>query len=152
MHILLSYAKKLKDEVCLDEMVKELKKKMKSNEPFVGMSIDVNLPHPIKSTWIFVVRKKTIPHYHPNSIQHSVVIEGKGKVKIGDAVYHLFPISQSIEKSWCVIEKNVIHEFFPDKEMILLSFHTCPADELIELKETGEKRKYIKNAFYEGRK
>ena len=142
MHALLSYAKKLKDEVYFEEMVKKLKK-MIANEPFVGMSINVDLPYPIKSTWIFIVKRETIPHYHPNSVQHSVVIEGKGKVRIGDAIHSLLPISQSKEKSWCVIEKNVMHEFFPDEEMILLSFHTCSADELIEIKYTGEKRKYV---------
>lgn len=143
MHALLSYAKKLTEGTRLKEIEKELKEKLMADEPFTGMSIDVNLPHPIKSTWIFIVRKRTIPHYHPNSIQHSVVIKGKGKVKIGNAVHHLLPISQSMKKSWCVIGKNVIHEFFPDNEMILLSFHTCPADELIEVKETGEKRRYV---------
>lgn len=143
MHNLLSYAKKLKNERYFEEMVKELRRKMKSNEPFVGMSIKADLPPPIKSMWIFIVRKNTSPHYHPNSIQHSIVLEGKGKVRIGNAFYSLLPISKSKEKSWCIIEKNVMHEFFPDGEMIMVSFHTCHANELIEIKKTGEKRKYV---------
>ena len=54
-----------------------------SQEPFVWSVIELNsiappLPDTIKSCWIFVL-KKNVPsgcHYHPNSIQHMVTING----------------------------------------------------------------------------
>ena len=45
---------------------------------------------------------------------------------------------------WVVIDENVPHEFFPEKEnMVVISFHTCDANELEEIGcTTGEKRLY----------
>ncbi len=145
MHILLSYAEKFRNEKYFEETVKKLREKLaKSDESFVGMRLEADLPPPVKSMWVFALKKETsIPHYHPNSVQHTIVIEGKGKVKIGECLYPLLSLSQSKEKSWCIIEKGEVHEFFPDEEMVVISFHTCPADELMEIKESGEKRKYI---------
>src|SRR5215510_3200954 len=62
----------------------------RSSEPFVWSVIDLNsieseLPEEIKSCWIFVL-KQDVPsgcHYHPNSIQHMVVIKGQGTSQIG---------------------------------------------------------------------
>src|SRR5688500_12322585 len=59
-------------------------------EPFVWttidlLSIETRLPDQIRSCWIFVL-KKDVPsgcHFHPNSVQHMVMIEGEGTSAIG---------------------------------------------------------------------
>jgi len=136
--------------------IKNLKLKIReTSEPFIWSVIDINslhqnLPSHIKSGWIFVLKKgiSSIAHYHPNSTQHTVMIEGEGKVRIRDHLKDLktFDSFSSIEEDiWCIIDKNVPHEFFPLKEMVVISFHTCLPDELIEIKcESGEKRIYEK--------
>ena len=75
----------------IHSLVDTLKKQLQhTSEPFVWSTIDLQsitaqLPERIKSGWIFVL-KKDVPsgcHYHPNSIQHMVMIEGEGTSKIG---------------------------------------------------------------------
>lgn len=68
---------------CLIDKLKE--KLERTTEPFVWTTIDlqasqVQLPEQIKSCWIFVLKRDMPPgcHYHSNSIQHMVVIEGEG--------------------------------------------------------------------------
>jgi Tfp pilus assembly protein FimT len=69
--------------------IQDLKVKIQeTKEPFIWSAVDIttyhwNLPSNIKSIWIFVLKRNTpsIAHYHPNSIQHTVIVEGKGKVK-----------------------------------------------------------------------
>ena len=50
----------------------------------------------------------------------------------------------SLAEIWYVIGEGVPHEFFPEGEnMVVVSFHTCGADELEEVAcETGESRLY----------
>jgi quercetin dioxygenase-like cupin family protein len=125
-----------------------------SKEPFVWSVVNIgpfqqNLPSNIKSVWIFVLKKDTpsIAHYHPNSIQHTVMIEGKGKVKIDDVGEDLRLFNPQNRESWYVIDKNLPHEFYPEgQEMVVISFHTCSSDELIEIKsDSGEHRLYYKS-------
>ena len=114
-------------------------------EPFVWSVIDLHsiphqLPETIKSGWIFVLKKDVSSgcHYHPNSIQHMIAIKGEGMSKVGGEHKRL------LTHTWVVIEKNVPHEFIPEREnMVVVSFHTCDANELEEIGcETGEKRLY----------
>jgi mannose-6-phosphate isomerase-like protein (cupin superfamily) len=124
-----------------------------SSEPFVWSVIDLNsiqieLPQKIKSCWIFVL-KKDVPsgcHYHPNSVQHMVMIKGQGTSKVGGQSKRILPFGSAnpLEDVWYVIGKSVPHEFFPENEdMIVVSFHTCEADQLEEIAcDTGEKRLY----------
>ena len=134
------------------ELIKNLKLEInKSDEPFQGKAIDIKLvqhvlPKEIMSAWIFIL-KKNIPsmaHYHPNSIQHTVMIEGKGKVMIGNRVHDLKLFDSTAENIWLIIDNNVPHEFFPeDEDMIVISFHTCAPENLMEVKcATGEMRIY----------
>jgi hypothetical protein len=125
-----------------------------SQEPFVWSTvaldtIGVELPVPIKSCWIFLL-KKGVPsgcHYHPNSVQHMVAINGEGRSEVGGVSRPIIPIGSgrySIEEKWHVIGRNVPHEFFPEREdMAVVSFHTCETTELEEVAcETGESRHY----------
>lgn len=115
-------------------------------------SIASDLPECIKSCWIFVLKKDVFSgcHYHPNSIQHMVTIKGRGMSKVAGMSKRMvqFGLSNdSLADKWYVIGKGVAHEFFPEEEnMVVLSFHTCEANELVEIAcETGEKRLYEEN-------
>ena len=125
-----------------------------SSEPFVWSVIDLNaikgeLPEEIRSCWIFVL-KEDVPsgcHYHANSIQHMVVIKGQGTSTVGGKTVRVLQFGSSnasLEDIWYVIDKGVPHEFFPTEEdMVVVSFHTCEADQLEEIAcDTGEKRLY----------
>jgi len=125
-----------------------------SQEPFVWSAIDLNsinreLPESIGSCWIFALKKDVSSgcHYHPNSIQHMVTIKGQGMSKVGGIYKRMVQFgspNDSLADIWYVIGKGVPHEFFPEEEdMIVVSFHTCEANELEEVAcETGEKRLY----------
>lgn len=137
------------------EMIEQLSKEIDhSKEPFVWSVIDLNsiereLPQCIRSCWIFVLKKDVSSgcHYHPNSIQHMVTIKGEGISKVAGEYRRMIRFgssNDSLAEIWHVIGKGVPHEFFPEKEnMMVVSFHTCEASELEEVDcETGEKRVY----------
>lgn len=125
-----------------------------SSEPFVWSTVNLNslgvaLPASIKSGWIFLLRSD-VPsgcHYHPNSIQHMVALNGQGRSKVGGVERPMIPLGlagHSIEEKWYVIREGVPHEFFPEGEdMTVISFHTCEASELEEIAcGNGASRKY----------
>lgn len=124
-----------------------------SPEPFVWSVIDLTsigrpLPERIKSGWIFVLKKNVSSgcHYHPNSIQHMATITGQGMSKVAGEYERLVQFGSDVSpvEKWVVIDENVPHEFFPENEnMVVVSFHTCEAEELEEVGcETGQKRLY----------
>lgn len=125
-----------------------------SPEPFVWSVMDLSsipheLPENIKSGWIFVLKKDVSSgcHYHPNSIQHMTTITGQGTSKIAGKYKPLVQFGapgESLVDQWIVIDENVPHEFFPEREnMVVISFHTCEASELEEIGcDTGDKRLY----------
>src|SRR5215510_6202413 len=127
-----------------------------SEEAFVWSVIDLSsistdLPEDIRSSWIFVLKKDISSgcHYHPNSIQHMATIKGQGISRIAGEYSRMVqfgPSNDSTEDKWLVIDKGVPHEFFPEKEnMVVVSFHTCEASELEEVDcETGEQRVYVR--------
>ena len=137
------------------QAVNELREEVShSSEPFVWSVIDLNsieseLPQEIKSGWIFVL-KRNVPsgcHYHPNSIQHMVMIEGQGTSKVGGESRRMLQFGSanaSLKDIWYVIGVGVPHEFYPeDKDVTVVSFHTCEAEQLEEVAcDTGEKRTY----------
>jgi len=125
-----------------------------SSEPFVWSVVSLHdrlaalLPDNIKSAWIFVLKKDTPSgtHFHPNSVQHMAVIEGRGRSHVGDKTSQMIRFSDAAdpEDAWIVIGEHVAHEFLPQaNDMVVLSFHTCPSDELIEIDATtGRPRIY----------
>jgi hypothetical protein len=126
-------------------LIDALKDKLKQTpEPFVWAVLDLQttsgqLPDNIKSCWIFVLKQDTPSgcHYHPNSIQHMAMIEGEGTAKIGLSTSEMKrwgAANGSLPDVWCVIDEGVPHEFVPRRsEMVVISFHTCEADELEEI-------------------
>ncbi|MEW6620223.1 MAG: cupin domain-containing protein [bacterium] len=142
----------LLEDASIKETIKNLKLQLrKSNEPFIGSAIRIEsfrerLPQNIKSAWVFVNKKNvlSIVHYHPNSTQHTVIVEGKGEVKIAGRCEEMRLFNQQNEDCWYVIDNNVAHEFYPKgREMVVISFHTCLSNELIEIKcDSGKQRLY----------
>src|SRR5262249_58644046 len=138
-----------------EAMIRALKQELKQTaEPFVWTTLDLHsistpVPDNIKSGWIFVLKKDTPSgcHYHPNSIQHMTMIEGEGTGKIGSATSDLKRFDAANSSSpdvWCVIAEGVPHEFFPRvSDMVVISFHTCSANELEEIScDSGVTRVY----------
>src|SRR5215813_13088627 len=97
----------------IHSLVRDLKQQLQhTSEPFVWSTIDVTTPLPdeIRSCWIFVL-KKDVPsgcHYHPNSIQHMVMIEGEGTSKVGTISGEMKLFGEP--DCWYVIPESVPHE------------------------------------------
>lgn len=126
----------------------------RSEDTFVWTTVDLNaipheLPAEIKSCWIFHLRRD-VPsgsHYHPNSVQHMVLIDGEGTSSVGGQRGRLVPFASpehSLAQKWLVIEQGVPHEFTPEGgDLTVVSFHTCEESELEEVEcETGRSRLY----------
>lgn len=135
----------LQRQESFSRVVERLKLELnESTEPFVWSTIaldtiEASLPATIKSCWSFLL-KRDVPtgcHYHPNSIQHMIALNGHGRSKVGSVEGTIKPFDSpqhSIEEKWYVIEQGVRHEFFPEGEdMAVVSFHTCEASELEEI-------------------
>jgi hypothetical protein len=138
------------------EIVEGLKKELeRSEEPFVWSVLDLGsvncaLPERIKSGWVFVLKRDVSSgrHYHPNSVQHMVMVEGQGRSCVGNVRKEMVRFGthgQQPETVWYVINEGVPHEFFPEEaEMVVVSFHTCEARELEEVAcESGAERLYL---------
>jgi len=139
----------------IHRIINSLKQELQhTSEPFVWSTIDLlsiptPLPESIKSCWIFVL-KKDVPsgcHYHPNSIQHMVMIEGEGSSNVGGISRQMkrFGVPDGpMTDTWYVIPEGVPHEFLPrDKDVVVVSFHTCNSEELEEIScDSGATRNY----------
>jgi hypothetical protein len=139
----------------IHSLIDTLKGKLnQTSEAFVWSTIDlqtipVQLPEQIRSCWFFVLRRDMPSgcHYHPNSIQHMVVIEGEGTSRVGSIAREMRQFVEtdcSLEDTWYVIDAGVPHEFFPRAmDMVVISFHTCDSDELEEIScDSGATRLY----------
>ena len=139
----------------INSLVDALKTQLpQTSEPFVWSTIDLqsittSLPNSIRSGWIFVL-KKDVPsgcHYHPNSIQNMVMIEGEGTSRVGEDSRHMKRFADpnsSLEDIWYVIPEGTPHEFYPaETDMVVVSFHTTAAEELEEVScDSGATRTY----------
>jgi hypothetical protein len=157
-----AYLQQLNDAVAelvtrpaIGSVVDALKEQLQHTaEPFVWSTVDLAslttpLPDKIKSGWIFVLKKDVGSgcHFHPNSIQHMVMIEGDGTSKVGavSGDMKLFDAQGgALDETWYVIPEGVPHEFFPvGQDLVVVSFHTCAAEELEEIScESGAARNY----------
>jgi len=98
---------------------------------------------------VFVL-KKDVPsgcHYHPNSIQHMVTVEGEGTSRVGGVSRQMRRLDEpdcSLDDIWYVIPEGVQHEFFPaGADVVVISFHTCESEELEEIScDSGATRIY----------
>ncbi|PYK98963.1 MAG: hypothetical protein DME32_13485 [Verrucomicrobia bacterium] len=105
------------------------------------------LPDAIKSSWVFVLRAgaNTGAERHPNSHQRMMSFQGSGDMQLqagslapnDESWQSNILISDSdapLEKRWISIPQNVWHQPVISKEAdwVVVSFHTVPAEELIE--------------------
>ncbi len=134
-------------------LASELLERLKEGKaPFEGAPlpdalVKKRLPAGIKSAWMFVLRAETTTpsHYHPNSVQYMAVIGGGGTALIDGRESVLRPFDPAFPgKSLYVIAEKVPHAFETGLEpVIVLSFHTVEAGELIEVDEESGKRRTL---------
>jgi mannose-6-phosphate isomerase-like protein (cupin superfamily) len=121
-----------------------------SQEPFAWQFIDLGpeeLPDGIGSVAVFVLPAGTSPpgHHHPNSTQHMRVLAGRATVTLrstGSPAQH-GPVRYGVgaQRPWLVIPQSVVHELAvaPGEDLVVLSFHTVPQEELLEVSPAGER-------------
>jgi hypothetical protein len=112
------------------------------------------LPGEIRSAWVFVLRAgvDTGAERHPNSHQRMMSFEGSGDMQTGKPGQWKSNVlignrDASMEQRWISIPQNAWHRpvVGTDSDWTVVSFHTVPAEELIEEKpdestEDGTKR------------
>ena len=118
------------------------------------------LPPEIRSGWIFVLRAgaDTGAERHPNSHQRMMTLHGSGDMRVrADAGSETWEsnvlVSEPgapLERRWISIPPNVWHRPVVGRnaDWVVISFHTVPAEELIEekLDESGagtKQKKYV---------
>src|SRR5881398_3948890 len=112
-------------------------------EPFPLQVLVTTLPADIRSAWVFVLRAgaDTGAERHPNSHQRMMSFEGEGDLQTGEPgswQSHLLIGDREapLERRWISIPQNVWHRpvVGADADWTVVSFHTVPAEELIEEK------------------
>jgi hypothetical protein len=121
-------------------------------EPVELETFGEQLPASIRSGWIFVLRGgvDTGAERHPNSHQRMMTFAGSGDMKMdatgrpneveveSEIAWHSHVLVSDarapLERRWISIPRNVWHRpVIPNgAEWVVVSFHTVPADELIE--------------------
>ena len=118
------------------------------------------LPDAIKSSWVFVLRAgaDTGAERHPNSHQRMMTLHGTGDMRVRAGLTSsqwqsnvlVSEPSAPLQRRWISIPPNVWHRPVVGKgdNWIVVSFHTVPAEELIEEKqdEVGggmKQKKYV---------
>ena len=99
------------------------------------------LPPEIRSAWVFVLRAgaDTGAERHPNSHQRMMSFEGSGDLQTGEPERWQSNVLISdpeapLEQRWISIPRNVWHRPVIDRDAdwAVVSFHSVPAEELIE--------------------
>jgi len=110
-------------------------------EPFPLEILATALPAEIRSAWVFVLRAAadTGAERHPNSHQRMMSFEGRGDLQTGEPGKWQSNVLVSnpdapLEQRWISIPPNVWHRPVIDaaSDWAVVSFHTVPAEELIE--------------------
>ena len=115
------------------------------------------LPREIRSAWVFVLRAgaDTGAERHPNSHQRMMTFEGSGDMRTeeGDQWQSNVLVSNpeaSVEQRWISIPQNVWHRpvVGAEGDWTVVSFHTVPAEELIEEKQDENSQDGTKQMKY----
>ena len=129
----------------------------------VALDLFGALPPSIRSGWVFILRAGTDTgaERHPNSHQRMMTLAGTGDMKIdmkgmpndveseSDIVWQSNSLSSPrgapLERRWISIPKNVWHRpVIPNGEdWVVVSFHTVPAEELIEERPGAKQMRYL---------
>jgi hypothetical protein len=123
------------------ERLARRKDALMSWEPFPLDVLGMTLPPEIRSAWVFVLRAgaDTGAERHPNSHQRMMSFEGSGDLQTGEPGKWESNVLVSdpdapLEGRWISIPTNVWHRPVIDTgaDWAVVSFHTVPAEELIE--------------------
>ena len=106
---------------------------------------DRPLPDAIKSCWVFVLRAgaETGAERHPNSHQRSLSLTGRGEFQLREGGrWESYPLvsdpSAPLERRGVSIPQSTWHRLFVGgANWGMLSFHTVPAEELVEERPSG---------------
>lgn len=99
-----------------------------------------SLPAVIRSSWVFILRAgaTTGAERHPNSHQRMMSLRGTGDLQTGgEGCWQSHEMvsdrGATLARRWVSIPENVWHQaVVPDVDWVVVSFHTVPAEELIE--------------------
>ena len=131
----------------LDAIADTLKARsaVERSEPLVWQPIPLSLygvtvPPGIQSSWVFVLRRNSISgaERHPNSIQRVMSYRGTADLQTrpGQRWISNRLVSQPdapLLDRWLSIPAGVWHQgVMADEDWVVVSFHTVPAEELIE--------------------
>ena len=123
------------------EQLARRKDAIMSWEPFPLDVLGTTLPPEIRSAWVFVLRAgaDTGAEKHPNSHQRMMSFEGSGDLQTGEHEKWQSNVLVSdrdapLERRWISIPTNVWHRpvINAETDWAVVSFHTVPAEELIE--------------------
>ena len=129
----------------------------------IDLSLFAELPSQIQSGWIFVLRagEDTGAERHPNSHQRMMTYGGRGDMQIDSKQAWNDVESESeirwqsnmlvsdpnapLKSRWISIPPNVWHRpVIPkDADWTVVSFHTVPANELIEERPGAKRMRYL---------
>jgi hypothetical protein len=113
------------------------------------------LPPALRSSWVFILRAgaNTGAERHPNSHQRMMSFQGAGDLQVRAGLESSWQSNVLVgdpeallERRWISIPQNVWHQPVVPKvaDWVVVSFHTVPAEELIEERpdaaETGQTR------------
>ena len=136
------------------EQMTRRKDALMSWEPFPLDVLATTLPPEIRSAWVFVLRAgaDTGAERHPNSHQRMMSFEGSGNLQTGkhgkwESNVLVSDPDAPLERRWISIPTNVWHRpvINASADWAVISFHTVPAEELIEerpddSRETGTRQ------------
>jgi hypothetical protein len=118
------------------------------------------LPPEIRSAWVFVLRAgaDTGAERHPNSHQRMMSFEGSGDLQTGEPGKWQSNVLVSdpdapLERRWISIPTNVWHRpiIGADTDWAVVSFHTVPAEELIEERPDDSRKAGTRQMKYLGK-
>jgi hypothetical protein len=115
------------------------------------------LPREIRSAWVFVLRAgaDTGAERHPNSHQRMMTFEGSGDMRTEEGGQWRSNVlvgnpEAPLEQRWISIPQNVWHRpvVGAEGDWTVVSFHTVPAEELIEEKQDESSQDGTKQMKY----
>lgn len=148
----------------IDPIVERVQRKLTQDhsaamawEPIPLSIYGESLPPFIRSSWVFILRARatTGAERHPNSHQRMMSYRGTGDLQTGgdgrwQSNFLISDREAGLEQRWVSIPQNVWHQaVVPDADWVVVSFHTVPAEELIEERPDAadasgtRRRKYV---------
>ena len=127
-------------------------------EPLPLSLYEGRLPAMIRSSWVFILRAGSVSgaERHPNSHQRMAAFRGMGDLQVQldnqwTSNFLTDAWSAPITQRWVSIPVNVWHQaVVPDKDWVVVSFHTVPAEQLIEERPDSNDRMTTRQRLYLG--